>query len=64
MKADTSHSPAKNANTMPYVYSIVKTQKAGDVIFSVQKTKGVSWVAVEGEPIPLKEVYTHDDART
>ena len=23
-----------------------------------------SWVAVEGEPIPLKEAYTHDDART
>lgn len=22
------------------------------------------WVAVEGEPIPLKEAYTHDDART
>ena len=28
MKADTSPSPAKIANTMPYVYSIVKTQKA------------------------------------
>ena len=29
MKADTSPSPVKIANTMPYVYSIVKTQKAG-----------------------------------
>ena len=29
MKADTSHSPAKFADTMPYAYSIVKTQKAG-----------------------------------
>ena len=35
MKADTSPSPAKFADTMPYAYSIVKTQKAGDVISSV-----------------------------
>ena len=39
-------------------------QNQGDVIFSVYKTKGVSWVAAEGEPIPLKEAYTHDDAST
>jgi hypothetical protein len=35
IKADTSPFLVKIANTMPYVYFIVKTQKAGDVIFSV-----------------------------
>jgi hypothetical protein len=29
MKADTSPSPVEFADTMPYAYSIVKTQKAG-----------------------------------
>ena len=40
------------------------TRGGGDVIFSVSKTKGVRWVAVEGEPSPLQEADTHDDAST
>ncbi len=41
MKADTSPSPAKAANTMPYVYSIVKTQKAPWLVLDRLIVKGV-----------------------